>query len=401
MELHQHAAHIQGIKIYAYIERDLKVLQICAAYKPAFVYGGPTMSVSMLSEQLIRAGVTVEVYATTANGQSELPVTPGKTIIVDDVPVRYFKRITKDHSHFSPALLKKVWQNGADFDLIHIHAWWNLVSLFSCLMALIRNIPVLVSPRGTLSNYSFQNKNISIKKIIHNLLGEPMLNKCHFHVTSAHEQKAIIELIKPKSITVLPNFVKLPGINSALKNKAAACFKLLFLSRIEEKKGLDLLIAALPAITGSYSLTIAGDGNKDYIDHLKQMATGCSVSDKINWVGFQHENKFEILKDHDLFVLPSHDENFGNVVIESLSTGTPVLISEQVGLADYVKENNMGWICQTKPGSIADAINKIMANGADDLLLIRRTAPDIIYHDFDENNLVNKYIDMYHQIIKR
>ena len=359
------------------------------------------MSVSMLSEQLIRGGVTVKVFATTANGRSELPVKPGKTIIVDDVPVTYFKRITKDHSHFSPALLKKVWQEAADYDLIHIHAWWNLVSLFSCLIALMRNIPVLVSPRGTLSNYSFQNKNISIKKTIHNLLGGPMLNKCHFHVTSAHEQKAIIELIKPKSITTLPNFVKLPGINSALKNNSAACFKLLFLSRIEEKKGLDLLIAALPAITGSYSLTIAGDGNKDYIDHLKQTATDYNVSDKINWVGFQHENKFEILKDHDLFVLPSHDENFGNVVIESLSTGTPVLISEHVGLADYVKENNLGWICQTNPASIADAINQIMANGADDLQLINRTAPGIIYHDFDENNLVNKYIDMYHQIIKR
>ena len=68
------------------------------------------MSVSMLSEQLVNAGFSIEVFATTANGKTELNVTPGQPTLVDGVWVRYFKRVTKDHSHFSPALLKTLWK---------------------------------------------------------------------------------------------------------------------------------------------------------------------------------------------------------------------------------------------------------------------------------------------------
>jgi len=359
------------------------------------------MSVSMLSEQLVKAGVSTEVFTTTANGESELPVVRGQLVDVDGVKVIYFKRITKDHSHFSPALLKILWKEAPNFDLIHIHAWWNLVSVFSCMIALMRNVPVLVSPRGTLSSYSFYNKNIGPKWIIHHLLGKRLLNKCYFHVTSERENEAIIKLIHPKNITILPNFVKLPVKKQLTENEPSAFLKLLFLSRIEEKKGLDILINALASISGPWYLTIAGDGDKTYIAYLKKLAANNKVDDRINWVGFQSENKFELLSEHDLFILPSYDENFGNVVIESLSVGTPVLISEQVGLADYVKKNNFGWICQTNPVSISSAINEMGKNHKADLSRIRKNAPGIIYEDFNENNLVKKYITLYDQLIKQ
>jgi glycosyltransferase involved in cell wall biosynthesis len=379
----------------------LKVLQICAAYKPAFIYGGPTMSVSMLSEQLAKAGVSTVVFATTANGKNELPVTPGVQVDVEGVKVIYFKRITKDHTHFSPSLLRKLWEEAPGFQLVHIHAWWNLVSIFSCLVALMRGVPVLLSPRGTLSPYSFQNKNIGSKQLIHNLLGKYLLNKCHIHATSTREEEAITKLIHPKSITILPNFVKLPGIKSYLETIPAPVFKLLFFSRIEEKKGLDILIAALTLISVPYMLTIAGDGDENYTESLKVMAINNEVADKINWIGFQNSNKFDVLHGHDLFVLPSHDENFGNAVIESLSVGTPVLISEEVGLADYVAKNNLGWICQTSAGSVAAAINDIAKNQQTELIRIRQDAPGIIYDDFDEDKLVKKYITLYNQLIKQ
>ena len=194
------------------------------------------MSVSMLSEQLVEAGITVEVYATTANGKRELPVTAGKPVMVSNVKVTYFKRLTKDHSHFSPALLKKVWQQSKNFDIVHIHAWWNLVSLLNCLIALMRNVKVVVSPRGTLSSYSFQNKNIGPKWLIHHLLGKYLLQRCAIHATSHQEKNAVEKLIDNKSITVLPNFVKLPPQSPAFENRFHQPIKLLFFSRIEEKK---------------------------------------------------------------------------------------------------------------------------------------------------------------------
>jgi glycosyltransferase involved in cell wall biosynthesis len=378
----------------------VRILQICAAYKPAFIYGGPTMSVSMLSEQLTKAGINTEVYSTTANGKTELPVTPGVPVNVDGVTVTYFKRLTKDHTHFSPSLLKKLWQQAPQFDVVHIHAWWNLVSLFACFIALLRNVTVVVSPRGTLSSYSFNNKNIGVKQLIHSLLGKPMLSKCYLHVTSGRESVAIEGLIAPKSITVLPNFVKLQAYKPSLKVKEDDTLKLIFFSRIEEKKGLDLLLNALVNVTVPYQLTIAGDGDENYVESLKAMAANNHIDDKISWIGFQNENKFDVLSEHDLFILPSYDENFGNAVIESLSVGTPVLISEQVGLADYVIKNELGWVCQTSANSITGTINSIAANKAA-LQQIKNIAPGIIYEDFNENNLVKRYVAFYNQLIKK
>ncbi|SHN23928.1 XrtY-associated glycosyltransferase XYAG1 [Mucilaginibacter sp. OK098] len=375
----------------------MRILQICAAYKPAFIYGGPTMSVAMLSEQLTKAGIYIEAYATTANGKEELPVNPGEAVNVDGVKVTYFKRLTKDHSHFSPALLKKLWKEARGFDVIHIHAWWNLVSVFSCLIALLRSVPIVISPRGTLSPYSFQNKNIGKKWLIHHLLGRPLLNRCHIHVTSNQESEAIYALIKPKRISNLPNFVKLPA-DLPGDAQSLAIFKLIFLSRIEEKKGLDILINALPFLNFPYSLTIAGSGDKMYVDELKAVVKKNGDEADVYWIGFQGDNKFELLAQHHLLVLPSYDENFGNVVIESLSQGTAVLISPFVGLADYVNQNNLGWECELNAISVGNMINFIHGK-KDELNRIRLSAPEIIRADFNEAHLTKQYTDMYNNVI--
>jgi len=355
------------------------------------------MSVSMLAEQLAKAGVVIEAYATTANGKTELPVMPNIPVTVDGVTVTYFRRLTKDHSHFSPALLGRLWKRAKNFDAIHIHAWWNLVSLFSCLVALMRNVPVVISPRGTLSPYSFQNKNIGFKLFIHHLLGKPLLKRCHIHVTSSQEAEAIGKIVRPKSIINLPNFVKLPR-HIVAGEKNTGVFRLIFFSRVEEKKGLDILLNALPLLTVPYTLTIAGDGDSTYVNTLKNLAEENGVAANINWVGFRGEDKFNVLAGHDLLVLPSYDENFGNVVIESLSEGTAVLLSPFVGLSGYVAENKLGWVCELNAIALGNMINFITGR-PDELSYIRANAPGKIRADFDESRLVKKYVDMYKNII--
>ncbi len=418
----------------------MKILQITASYKPAYIYGGPTMSVSKLSEELVKAGQDVRVISTRANGVSELDVIPGKEQIVDGVSVIYFNRLTKDHSQFSPALLKylfKVLNNSTikqlnnNPTLIHIHAWWNLISVLSCLIAILKSKTVILSPRGTLSSYSFGNRNNFYKKLIHVLLGKPLLKRCHFHVTSEKEKEDILKLLKPRSITVIPNFVRLEvgneeqeqgaGSTSAETTKESLnndlntidtsdtsqislrntqypipkSLKLLFLSRIEEKKGLNLLFHALADCKFSWELTIAGNGNPNYISKLKELAAGLNLQESIHWAGQKNpDEKFETIKTHDLLVLPSHDENFANVVIESLAMGTPVLLSKNVGLADYVELNNFGWICSIDPKELAETIEAAFKDHSK-RILIRKKAPEKIREDFNDKVLVKKYMEFY------
>lgn len=377
----------------------MKILQINASYKPAYIYGGPTMSVSKLSEQLIKAGCRVEVFTTTANGPEELPVSPGIPQQVSGVTVRYFKRLSKDHTHFSPKLLLTLWKEVRSFDLVHIHAWWNLVSVLSCFIALLRKVPVVLSPRGTLSPYSFTNRHAGIKKIFHNIIGSPLLQRCHVHTTSEREETAITKLLRPRKIFNIYNLVNFPPHIPTVDSRKGP-LRLLFLSRIEQKKGLELLFAALAKCSIPYHLTIAGDGEAAYIEALKRLARQYQIQDCITWVGFKTWNKFELIAQHQVLVLPSYDENFGNVVIESLSVGTAVLISKEVGLAGYVQQNNLGWVSDCTPISIQQQLSMIYQE-PDKLSIIREYAPAMVVGSFNEVKLLKQYIDMYGQVIRR
>ena len=369
-------------------------MHVTASYKPAYIYGGPIMSVSMLTEQLTVAGHSTDVFTTTANGKKELDVEIQTPLLIDGVNVTFYERITKDHTHFSPALLSAIWRKAKEYDVIHIHAWWNLVSVLSCLLAIMQKVPVLVSPRGTLSNYSFNNRNHIVKALIHQLLTKPLLKKCFIHTTSDYEYHAAQKLINARGFFNIPNFIRLGQHNDTKVIETKCCLKLIFFSRIEEKKGLDMLLDALIQVQVPFQLTIAGGGDNIYINKLKAKAVENKINDSIIWLGFQGENKFDLLFGHDVLVLPSYDENFGNVVIESLSVGTAVLISENVGLSTFVRENDIGWICQTNPASIAKLINDIFVQG-EKLVRIRHNAPTLIEHVFSNEQLISEYITMY------
>lgn len=382
----------------------MKIIHITASYKPAYIYGGPIQSVAKLCEAMVEVsdGEDLHVLTTTANGTEELEVQTGKVSLIDSVPVTYFKRWTKDHSHFSPELLiqlrKTILQTPNSKLIVHIHAWWNLVSLLSCLIAKFYKMPVVLSPRGMLTSYSFGNRNSISKNLIHKFIGKRLLKYCHIHATSEQEKQEILKIITPKSITVISNLVSFPSSAPSLQSSANNIFQLLFLSRIEEKKGLELLFEALTLVDIPWQLTIAGSGKAEYVESLKLKAEKLKLDNRIKWIGFvDKEKKFDLLANHDLTVLTSHNENFANVVIESLSVGTPVLASKYVGLADYVADKELGWVTSLN----VDEIKTELVSAYREVTKrekIRREAPSIIKDDFNDVNLAKKYIELYNRI---
>ncbi|MET4083603.1 glycosyltransferase involved in cell wall biosynthesis [Pedobacter sp. UYP30] len=419
----------------------MKIIHITASYKPAYIYGGPIMSVAKLCEAIAEQvankeqGIKnkegketktneIQVFTTTANGKKELNVPRREPQMVDGVRVTYFKRITKDHTHFSASLLlhlRKVLRQAQHDNtkiIVHIHAWWNLVSIFSCFIAKWFKAPVVLSPRGMLTHYTQQNRHSLAKKIIHQTIGKNLLSYCHIHVTSELERVDIQSIIIPKSITVIPNLVELsqgghpPSSDVRASfyrnaettdekrktNEEKQVFKLIFLSRIEQKKGLDFLFEGLNALEFNWQLTIAGSGEEDYVESLKAKVKNLKLNSKIIWVGqIKNEDKFSLLAHHDLMILTSYNENFANVVIESLSVGTPVLISNKVGLADYVEQKDFGWIA---PLNIDEIKNEILKAHQDvkKRNFIRENAPKTIVIDFSDD-LVNRYIKLYQTLI--
>nr|WP_148042821.1 glycosyltransferase [Pedobacter jejuensis] len=357
---------------------------------------------TQLQESKINSKYQIKVLTTTANGKTELNVKPGQQQFIDGVSVTYFKRLTKDHSHFSPALLlnlrREILNSSNDNILVHIHAWWNLTSIFSCFIAKWYNIPIVLSPRGMLTSYTFNNRNSFSKHIIHAILGKRLLKYCHIHTTSKKEKEDVLKIVEPKKIIVIPNLVNIQA-HKVNANEHSSTFKIIFLSRIEEKKGLELLFEALASLSFSWSLTIAGYGEKDYVQKLSEKAQKLNITENITWVGqVSNEQKFDLLAAHDVFALTSYNENFANVVVESLSVGTAVLISNKVGLSDYIIDNNFGWIADLDAESITQKINEAYEN-IDLRHQVRQKSPITIANDFEPRYLASSYLKLYNSLI--
>ena len=371
----------------------MKVLHIIPAYKPAYGYGGPTESVSRLCEGLAASGHLVDVYTTTANGDKELDVPVGVAVDVDGVRVTYFKRITGDHTHVSPLLWIALIRSAKTYDIIHLHSWWSLLMVIAAPLALMSKTKIIIAPRGMLSDYVFNTSKSVYKKLIHSLIGRLTLKKCVLHATAQSEYDECKKLIPEWTGFVLPNILSLPDIK--VIEHENECFTIIFMSRIHPKKGIEKLFEAISQVGYDLKLIIAGEGDEQYLLQLQDLSLKLKIQNKIKWLGWVNRNeKFVELNNADLFVLTSLNENFANVVIESLYMGTAVLISKEVGLADFVKNKDLGWICSLDTDDIVLKLNSAY-NDKVKLERIRKGGRLAIQKSFSEKVLIDQYAKAY------
>lgn len=199
----------------------MRILFIIPSYKPAYIYGGPIEAVSNLAEALAGQGQEVSIYTTNANGKDDLSVECGTPLYVDKVTVYYFKRITRGHLNFSPDLLQTLNQTLSKFDVIHIQSWWNLVAMPAAWICLRNKITPVVSPRGTLTSYTFHHSNRFIKSSFHRLAGKKWLEQTTLLFTSAREQAEALQFVHPLHAEVLSNIHSFPGLqNNEVEDKS-------------------------------------------------------------------------------------------------------------------------------------------------------------------------------------
>ncbi|CAM4121996.1 Glycosyltransferase involved in cell wall bisynthesis [Pedobacter westerhofensis] len=376
----------------------MKILHIVPSYKPAYIYGGPIESVSKLCQGLAAAGHTVVVLTTTANGEQELSVEPGKVIDVDGVDVIYFKRITKDPTHISPDLWKYLWSNVESYDIVNIQSWWSILVIVAAAICHVKGAKVVISPRGMLSPFIFSSGYKKIKKVIHSSVGKWALSKSWLHATAQVEYNEFVSVLGECKGFIAPNSVTLP--DTSVIKADNEIFTLIFMSRLHPKKGIEILLNAISKLSFPVILKIAGSGDDDYVKHLKAMALRLKVDSKIvwmNWVG--REEKFNVLMNADLFVLVSLNENFANVVVEALHMGTPVLISKEVALSTFVNDHHLGWITSL---DVDDVVEKLTLAYKDRKRMswISENSRKIIAETFSEKKLIQNYVDHYQEIIE-
>ncbi|MBD0336498.1 MAG: glycosyltransferase, partial [Cyanobacteria bacterium Co-bin13] len=234
--------------------KPLRVLQIVPSI--SLVYGGPSQMVRGLSAALARAGTEVTVLTTDSNGDSGQPplAVPLNTPLSEEgYTVRYFRCAPLRRYKFSAGLLSWLALNADDYDIAHIHALFSPVSTAAATVARWRSLPYLLRPLGTLDRADLTKKR-QLKQIYGTLLEQPNLaGAAAVHFTSPLEARVSHRFGAKTRDWVIPLGVN-PPPEVAEDRAEAICQqfgipqdrpRLLYLSRLDPKKGLDLLIPAL------------------------------------------------------------------------------------------------------------------------------------------------------------
>ncbi|MEG4113045.1 MULTISPECIES: hormogonium polysaccharide biosynthesis glycosyltransferase HpsP [unclassified Microcoleus] len=364
----------------------MRILQIIPSI--SLVYGGPSQMVLGLSAALASRGIDITIITTDSNGdigQLPLDVPLNQPIQQNGYQIIYFRCSPLRRYKFSLSLLQWLNENARQFDLAHIHALFSPVTTLAATIARYHKLPYIMRPCGMLDPADLQKKK-RLKQIYATLLERPNLaGAAAIHFTSKEEAK-ISERFGLGSTGKMPvsqdlNFTgKMPaprdlviplGVTAGLfpqRLRESQVPIILFMSRIEPKKGLDLLIPALESILASgieFHFILAGSNtqNADYETQIKSKIYNSSLAKYTTITGFvSGDLKVELLTKADLFVLPSYYENFGIAVAEAMAAGVPVAISDRIHIAEDIQQAEAGWVGPLEVGAIANSIKSALLN---------------------------------------
>ena len=275
------------------------------------------------------------------------------SITVSACPITVLPRFGYSYS------LQKTFANHAGIlDILHLHGLWMYPNWAAGSVAKATGIPFVMSPHGMLEPWSLGRGNL--KKKATGLLFEydNLASARCIHACSEQEFLNIRRFGYKGPIAVVPLGLTRDEFMHTSRSEANSRINrpqpfenkrvLLFLSRLHVVKGLDLLLAAWEAVRRSFPewhLVIAGDGEAAYVAHLKKTALESGLNDSVTFTGAVHgKGKWDLLKNADLFVLPTLSENFGLVVAEALACGIPVITTKGAPWGDLEMEECGWWI---------------------------------------------------------
>ncbi len=340
-------------------------------------HGGPSYAIQAYARALQQAGVEVTIATTDDDGPgSRLKVPLGRPISREGIRHIFFKRSLQSYK-VSWELAHWFTRHARDFDLVHVHALFSFSSSMAGICARRSGVPYVIRPLGVLNHWGLEHRRRLSKRLSLSLIELPLLkNAAALHFTAIGEAREAMTLdghILKKRQSIIPIPVALSGETNPTSFYArfpeARIRKIvLFLSRIDVKKGIELLLDAFAQamlIDPSLLLVIAGAGDQSYIHRLKERAGRLDLEDSILWMGHvQGQEKAALMAAASVFVLPSYSENFGIAAVEALAAGVPVVISKEVAISGDIENADAGLIVTCDSAAIADAIVSVLKDPA-------------------------------------
>ena len=348
----------------------MRVLHITPYFAPAFRYGGPPESILGLCRALAGAGVDVEVFTTTANGDETLPPAP-EGVIYQGVRVRYFPLAWPRRYWHAEGLAGALAETARDADLIHVHGLWNLTGWTGVRSARATGVPYVISPRGMLQPAAMTRRRTLKSLAYWGTVRSHLASAAFLHATSPAEARQLTAFGPPViSIAngVAPVSVALADVRDLCRRAdiGAEDEVVTFLGRLHPIKRLDLLAEAFAILRRGRPrarLLIAGPDEGGHRRRIEPLFA--ETADAVRWLGaLEGAAKWALLAASRTLVQCSDSESFGMSVAEALAAGLPVVVTDR-GPWAQVESVGCGYAVPHDPRSIADAVVRLLDDPAE------------------------------------
>ena len=336
--------------------------------------GGPPVVVHQWCAELTRRGWTQDVLTTDAyapNSDKSWIDEYRRSYPIEVAPHRGPKGFG-----YSSALKRMLVRRLTQCDLVHVHNIWSYCNRLAAELCVQRRIPFLVSPHGMLDPHSMGRKPWK-KKLYGRLIEWPALRKAAGLVFTHAEEERLARATCPRLPHgfVVPLATEEPPAKS--RDELAEVFlrsrpelrdkvRIVFLSRLHSKKGLDLLLPAFQQVLQHLpdaQLVLAGPGEPDFVQWIRATTASLRIADRTVLTGpLEGEAKWGALAAGDVYVLPSYQENFAIALVEALRIGTPVVSSRRVNIWSDLDTAEAVSICELSADSVAQSILRLLQN---------------------------------------
>src|ERR1700693_2280534 len=365
----------------------MRILNVTETYDPFLEFGGPPVKVRALAHGLARRGHAVNVLTADwglekrfhhhsepdlqALGWDRSPC--GWRHAQDGVQSIYLPSWFRYRAlSWNPAVKRYCRARLQNFDLVHIFGIYDLLGSPVAATALARKIPYVVEPSGMFVPIV---RNVWLKRMYHYFVGRRLFAGASAVIATSdlEVQEWAAAGVAPQKIVLRRNGVELPaswpprGKFRASHDIPERAKLILFLGRLSLKKSPELLLHAfgnLPERIGEHTLMLAfaGPDENSMQQHLAATASRLGTASRVKFSGpLFGEDKWAAYRDADVFVLPSLNENFGNTAAEAVAASTPVVVTEQCGIAPLVKDVAGLGVAHDET-SVANALQRLLSD---------------------------------------
>ena len=392
---------------------SLKILHVIETMAPR--YGGPVGVLKSLSEAQIQRGHEVTIVTTNADCPAGvLPVVVNTPIKAGNITTYYFA-VQFRPLNLSFPMARALSNQIAANDITHIHGLYRFPPSFAAWQARRQGAPYIIRPFGSLDPYMYaqSSKSVMLKRMYEKLFDLPNLRAAGaVHFTTEEERDRTNYLALETPSFVISNgldwgqYDQLPPPGAFRKTLGIGPDTplVLFLGRLNFKKGLDLLVPAFAKIKQSIpnaTLAIIGPDNDGYGVKVREMVSARNLQGAVNFVDMlTGEAVRQAYVDADVFVLPSYTENFGMTVIEALACGTPTVISDQVNIHREVNASGGGVVVPCDIDQIADAVGSLLRDRLR-CLEMGKSGRSWVQKTYTWESIVDRFDEEYRSVIAR